>query len=140
MPPSTPKGIYVVAVVFFFAALISLLLIVATILGAFGVDPGNLRTIYWVLAAYFLALLVVLFGTYKLVRLHPVPQLLMFVITAVATVALMIPPQDSPFASLSSVYLSRVLLDLPLLASCVYLCRPRFRAARPRLERLRSRN
>jgi hypothetical protein len=72
----------------------------------------------------------VCYGVALLVRLHPAPQWLMFGMTLFLTVrAAATPAGDSPFYSAPRMYLNRFLLVLPMIASCVYLRLPRFRAA-----------
>ena len=96
-----------------------------------GLEEGpNLATIRWVLAGYVLALCLVCYGVFLLTRLHQAPQWLMFGMTLFLTVqAVTSPAGNSPFYSASRLYLNRLLFVLPMVASCVYLLRPHFRAA-----------
>ncbi len=79
---------------------------------------------------YALAFCLVCYGVALLTRLHPAPQWLMFGMTLFLTVrSVAAPAGDSPFYSGPQIYLNRFLLVLPMIAGCVYLRLPRFRAA-----------
>jgi len=83
-----------------------------------------------VITGGLLALFLVCYGVFLLTRLHPAPQWLMFGMTLLLTIRLAAEPAGgSPFYSAQRIYLNRFLLVLPMIASCVYLRRPRFRAA-----------
>jgi len=124
-----PKGIYAVAIVFFVTGLLSLAQfggVVADAAGFRGLDLGNAK---WVLPAGVVALCLVLYGVALLTRLHPLPQWLMFVMTVLWIIQIGLSPPDSPFYSPARMYLNRLLLVLPMIASCVYLMTPRIRTA-----------
>ncbi len=99
------------------------------VFAALGMPEGlNLATLRWVLPGYVAGLCLVCYGVLLLTRLHPAPQWVMFVMTLVLTVRLgLAPAGGSPFYSSPRIALNRALLLLPLIASCVYLLRPRFR-------------
>ena len=126
-----PTGIYFVAIPFFLGGFICMAQLLNLIFPAVGIPEGlNLGTIKWVLTGYLLALGVVCCGVALLTRLHPAPQWVMFGITLLLTIQVVTwPAGDSPFYSASRIYLNRILFVLPMIASCVYLLRPRFRAA-----------
>ena len=89
-----------------------------------------MATMKWLLPGYVMGLCLVCYGVLLLIKLHPVPQWIMFGMTLFLTVQLaMAPAGDSPFYSAPRIYLNRMLLVLPLIASCVYLTRPGFRQA-----------
>lgn len=126
-----PRGIYLVAIVFFASGLVCMAQFLNVAFAAMGIEAGlNIATIKWVVTGYVLALGLVGYGVVLLARLHPVPQWLMFGMTLFLTVqSIAAPAGDSPFYSPSRIYLNRALLVLPLVASCVYLLRPGFRSA-----------
>jgi len=123
-----PKGMYVVAVVFFFSGLMFMAQLLIFLFEFFGVSPAlNLGTIQWRLAAYLAALGLILFGVFLLMRLHPVGRWLMLGITVFLTATLLMTPAAATvFYSQPRLYLNRILLLLPMIASCVYLFPPRF--------------
>ena len=125
---STPPGIYIVAVVFLFAGLLCVAELFGAMLAALGIVQGpNVATMKWLLPGYVAGLCLVCYGVFFLIKLHPVPQWIMFGMTLFLTVQLaMAPAGDSPFYSAPRIYLNRMLLVLPLLASCAYLARLRF--------------
>jgi hypothetical protein len=128
MKKPRPKALYLVAVVFFAAGLICIAELVNVISGALGINPAVNLTNLWVLPAYVLALCLVTYGAGMLVRLHPVPQWLLFAMTVFLTVRFAtMPAGDSPFYSEARIYLNRFLLVLPLIASSAYLLRLRAR-------------
>jgi len=127
-----PTGIYIAATAFFPA----IGLCVANVLNfllfsVFGiVEVRNLQTINYVLAGLVIGLCVMCYATYWFVRLHPLARWLMFLMTIVQTIEMLIAPAgNSPFYSPSRIYVNRLLLLLPLFASCIYLLLPRVRAA-----------
>lgn len=126
-----PRGIYFVAIAFFVATVICLSELLNTISDALGIDQSlNLATIHWLLALGFAALCLTCYGVVLLVRLHPVPRWLMFAMTLFLTVQMAVTPTGgSPFYTPSRIALNRLLLVLPMIASCVYLLRPGIRAA-----------
>jgi hypothetical protein len=126
-----PKGIYFVAIVFFVGGVICMGELLNVIFAAFGIPEGpNLATLKWVLTGYGVALCLVCYGVALLARLHPAAQWLMFGMTLLLTVqAATTSAGDSPFYSAPRIYLNRFLLLLPMIASCVYLRLPHFRAA-----------
>jgi hypothetical protein len=126
-----PIGIYVVAVVFLFAGLLCVAELLGVMFTWLGVDPGPSTTsMKWLLPGYVLGLCLVCYGVFFLIRLHPAPRWLMFGMTLYLTIQLAVAPaDDSPFYSASRIYLNRLLLALPLIASCIYLAQPRFRRA-----------
>ena len=125
---STPLGIYIVAVVFLVAGLLCVAELFGAMLAALGIVEGpNVATMKWLLPGYVAGLCLVCYGVFFLIKLHPVPQWIMFGMTCFLTVQLaMAPAGDSPFYSAPRIYLNRMLLVLPLLASCAYLARLRF--------------
>jgi hypothetical protein len=125
------KGIYIVAIVFLFAGLLCVAELFGMMLAALGMTEGpNVATMKWLLPGYVAGLCVVSYGMFSLIRLHPVPQWIMFGMTLFLTIQLAVAPaDDSPYYSASRIYLNRILLALPLIASCVYLARPGFRQA-----------
>ena len=126
---STPSGLYIVAVVFLFAGLLCVTELFGVMLAALGIVQGpNVATLKWLLPGYVIGLCLVLYGVFFLIKLHPVPQWIMVGMTIFLTVQLaMAPAGDSPFYSAPRIYLNRMLLVLPLIASCAYLARLRFR-------------
>ena len=77
-----------------------------------------------------LAFLLVCYGVFGLVRLRAAPQWSLFAMTLLLMFqSLSEPAGNSPFYSGQRIYLNRLLALLPLIASSVYLLRPRFRAA-----------
>lgn len=125
MNKTPPKGIYFVAVAFLAAGLLCSAQLLNVIFAALGIPPGpNIGTMKWVLTAYLLALFLVLYGVAMLVRLHPAPRWVFFAMTAYLMIDLAIAPAgNSPFYSQSRIYLNRILLMLPFVASCIYLFR-----------------
>jgi hypothetical protein len=136
-----PLGIYIVAIVFLFAGLLCVAELFGVMLAALGVAPGaSPASMKWVLPGYVVGLCVVCYGVFFLIRFHPVPQWVMFGMTLFLTMQLAVAPAgDSPFYSAPRIYLNRMLLFLPLIASCVYLARPRFREASREFRAARSR-
>jgi cation transport ATPase len=128
---STPLGIYVVAVVFLVAGLLCVAELFGVMLTALGVASGaSLASMNWLLPGYVVGLCLVCYGVFFLIKLHPAPQWVMFGMTFFLTVQLtMAPAGDSPFYSAPRIYFNRMLLVLPLIASCAYLARPAFRQA-----------
>lgn len=125
-----PKGIYAVAVVFFFFGLICSAQVLGMVFGAFGMPGASLANLKWTLSASLLALGLVLCGVYFMTRMHPAPRWLLFAMTLALGVQFALPPPGaSPFHSPGRIYLNRALLMLPLVASCIYLMTPRFRDA-----------
>jgi len=125
---SIPLGIYIVAVVFLVAGLLCVAELFGAMLAALGIVEGpNVATMKWLLPGYVAGLCLVCYGVFFLIKLHPLPQWIMFGMTCFLTVQLaMAPAGDSPFYSAPRIYLNRMLLVLPLLASCAYLARLRF--------------
>jgi intracellular septation protein A len=125
-----PKGIYLVAIVFLVSGLICMAQFLNVVFGAFGVEGLSLSNSKWIVTGYGLAFCLVCCGVALLTRLHPLPQWLMFGMTVLLTVQMIAwPARDSPLYSAQRIYLNRALMVLPMVASCVYLLRPRFRAA-----------
>jgi hypothetical protein len=125
-----PKGIYLVAIVFFASGLLCTAQLLQVVFEAFGLHGLSLANSKWILSGYVVALCLVLCGVALLARLHPLPRWLMFAMTLFFTIeAAAVPPVASPFYSASTMYFNRALLMLPLVASCVYLLTPGFRAA-----------
>jgi hypothetical protein len=124
-----PRGIYVVAVVFFLAGLLCIAELVSLISAALGINPAiNLANLAWVLPLYVLGLCLVAYGAAMLARLHSAPQWLLWAMTIFLTVRLAtMPAGDSPFYSEARIYLNRFLLVLPLIMSSAYLVRLRAR-------------
>ena len=124
-----PAGIYFVALVFFVAAMLCSIWLLTVLLGALGLDARlNLTTVKWMLPACILVLCLVCYGVWLLAQLHPLPQWMMFGMTMFLLVQAITTPADSPFYSVSRIYFNRVLLVLPMIASCAYLLRLRARA------------
>lgn len=128
MQKTTPKGIYVVAVVFFFAGLLFMNQLLIFMFELLGVSTApSLETIKWPLAASVFALGLTLSGVFLLVRMHPVARWLMLGLTVcLAAMLLLTPAAASVLLSQPRLYLNRVLLLSPLIASCVYLFPARF--------------
>ena len=135
-----PLGIYIVAIVFMFAGLLCAAELFGVLLAALGVAPGlSVTSMKWLLPGYVVGLCLVCYGVFFLIRLHPVPQWVMFGMTLFLTMQLaMAPAGDSPFYSAPRIYLNRMLLFLPLFACCVYLARPAFRQASREFRAARS--
>ena len=116
----TPKLLYVVGVVFFFTALLSLMQVLSLIRESFRyTDPTSIAITVAVavcLAAY---------GVYLLTRRYRVADWLMYAMTVSLGVQMLMPTQGSAFYSAGQLYLNRALLMLPLVASCLYLARRR---------------
>ena len=127
-PP--PKGIYLVAIVFFAAGLLCIAELVNMITGALGIDPGiKMSNLAWVLPGYVVGLCLVTYGAAMLVRLHPAPQWLMWAMTLFLAVDFAtMPVRNSPVQSETDIYINRLLLMLPLIAGSVYLLRLRARS------------
>lgn len=128
------KGIYLVAVAFVFAGLICIGELLPPVFYALGFErkmgllfqPGS----GWVLLGGLLAFWLVCYGVVGLTRLHPAPQWAFFAMTLFLTFRCVSEPvTNSPFYSVQRIYLARFLLLVPLIAGCVYLLRPGFRAA-----------
>ena len=111
-----PRGIYLVAIVFFASGLLcagQLLQVVFEALGLHGLNLANSR---WFLSGYVVAFCLVLCGVALLARLHPLPRWLMFGMTLFLTIqAVAMPAGDSPFYSASRIYVNRALMVLPLI-------------------------
>ena len=132
-----PKGIYAVAVVFFFTGMICISLLMPPIyvhLFGFSEKDGLIQQAgyQWVLVGGVLASWLVLYGVYALTRLHPAPQWAMVAMTVFMLFELVFasqPADGSPFYSREQMIFNRFLLMLPPILSCAYLFRPGFRAA-----------
>jgi hypothetical protein len=124
-----PKGIYLVAVVFFLAGLLCIAELVNLIAAVLGINPAiNLANLTWVLPGYVLGLCLVAYGAAMLARLHPAPQWLLWTMTLFLMVRFAtMPAGGSPFHSEARIYLNRFLLVLPLIVSSAYLVRLRAR-------------
>jgi len=129
-----PKGIYLVAVVFFFAGLLCIGDLLPRIFYASGFkretgllsQPGYV----WVLVGGLLAFWLMCYAVVGLVRLRSAPQWAFFAMTLFLMFRCVSEPAvNSPFHSAQRIYLTRFLLLAPLIAGCVYLLRPGFRAA-----------
>jgi hypothetical protein len=128
-PVASPRGIYAVAVVFFFAGLIVSVQILGLVFALAGWGPVSLTNVRWSLPLLLVAFFLVLCGVHFLVRMRRLPQWLLFAMTVILMIELAIAPAaGSPFYSPGRVYLNRALLLLPLVASCAYLLTPRVRA------------
>ena len=95
-------------------------------LAALGIVEGpNVTTMKWLLPGYVMGLCLVCYGVLLLDQAPPgAPQWIAFGMTLFLTVQLaMAPAGDSPFYSAPRIYLNRMLLVLPLIASCAYLAR-----------------
>jgi hypothetical protein len=115
-----PKLIYAVAVVFFFEALICLASVLAIIPKSFRYSPAAIAT------AVATIVCAACYGVYLLARQYRVASWMMYAMTAyLAFVMLSGPAAGSPFHSEARVYVNRVILLLPMAASCVYLARKR---------------
>ena len=125
MTKPRPKGIYLVAVVFFFAGLLCMAQLLLLAFDWFGISPIlTTRNLQWRLPAYLLLLGLDLVGVYLLVRLRPAGKWLMLAMTVFLTaVLLMTPAAATVFYSQPRLYVNRILLLLPMIASCVYLWR-----------------
>jgi len=132
MTKSPPKGMYIVAVIFFFAGLMFMAQVLIFAFELFGASPAlNLGTIKWRLAVYLAALGLILYGVFLLMRLHPAGRWLMLGMTLFLTAALLITPTAaSVLYSQPRLYVNRILLLLPMVLSCVYLFWPRLRASK----------
>jgi hypothetical protein len=128
-----PKGIYAVAVVFFFTGMFCVAILLPPVyVHLFGFDDKTAilrQTGYeWVLVGGVLASWMVLYGVYALTRLHPAAQWALFAMTLLVMLYLVSEPAGgSPFYSPEQIVFNRFLLMLPLILSCAYLLRPRFR-------------
>jgi hypothetical protein len=128
------KGIYAVAVVFFFFGMLSVGMLMPPIyvhLFGFTEKDALLRQagFEWVLFGGVAASWLVLYGVYALTRLHPAPQWALFAMALLMLFQSVTErADDSPFYSREQIIFNRVLLLLPLILSCVYVLRPRFRA------------
>lgn len=135
--PKPPKGIYAVAVVFFFTGMLCISLLMPPIyihLFGFSEKGGLIQQAgyQWVLVGGVLASWLVLYGVYALTRLHPAPQWAMVAMTLFMLFELVFasqPVDSSPFYSRQQMIFNRLLLMLPLILSCAYLFRPGFRAS-----------
>ena len=126
-----PLGIYFVAAVFLFAGLLCIAEGIGVMLAGLGIDQGlSTTTMKWLLPGYVLGFCLVCYGALSMIRFHPVPQWIMFGMTLFLTIQFAVAPAgDSPFYSAPRIYLNRMLLVLPMIASCVYLVHPAFRRA-----------
>jgi hypothetical protein len=129
-----PKGIYLVAVAFFLAGLVCIGELLPPLFYLFGFERERALLLQagfeWVLVGGVLAFLLLCYAVFGLVRLHPVPQWALFAMTLLLMFRFLSEPTgNSPFYSPQRIYLNRFLLLLPLMAACVYLLRPRIRAA-----------
>ena len=135
--PKPPKGIYVIAVVFFLTGMICIALLMPPIyvrLFGFSEKSGLIQQAgyQWVLVGGVLASGLVLYGVYALTRLHPAPQWAMVAMTLFMLFELVFasqPVDSSPFYSREQMIFNRFVLMLPLILSCAYLFRPGFRAS-----------
>jgi len=128
-PP--PKGLYLVAVVFFFTGLLFMNQVLILAFELFGVSLAlNPGTIKWRLAVFLMAFGLILYGVFLLMRSHPAGRWLMLGMTVfLAAVLLFTPTAASVLYSQPQLYVNRILLLLPLIASCAYLFWPRPRAS-----------
>jgi hypothetical protein len=128
-----PKGIYLVAVAFFFAGLLCIGDLLPRVFYALGFkqEIGLLsqRGSVWVLVGGLLAFWLVCYAVVGLVRLRSAPQWAFFAMTLFLTLRFVSEPAvGSPFHSEMRIYLNRFLWLLPLIAGSAYLLRPSFRA------------
>lgn len=131
MTKSPPIGIFLVALVFFFGGLLCLAQTLVFAFDLFGISPGlTTGNLQGRLAFYLLLLGLDLFGVYLVVRMHAAAKWLMLGMTLLVAVQLFTAPATSPSYSETQLYLNRVLLWAPMLASTIYLFRPRFRASK----------
>lgn len=122
MPP--PKGLYVVAVVFFIASLISIAQLMNVVLPLFNISGLSNANVGGLSAIGAVAFCVAVWATYLLTQQRPVATWLMYAMTLGLGVTMILAPvASSPFYSPSRLYLNRVLMLLPLAASCLYLAR-----------------
>jgi hypothetical protein len=128
-----PRGIYLVAVAFFFAGLLCTAEVLPRIFYTLGFkreigllyQPGYT----WVLVSGLLAFWLLCYAVVGLVRLWSAPQWAFFAMAFFLTLRFVWEPAvDSPFHPRKWIYLSRFLSLLPLIAGSVYLLRPSFRA------------
>src|ERR1700737_2539233 len=120
-----PKGIYLVAVVFFCAGVVCIGALLPPIFYVFGfrreqalLQQSGYR---WVLVGGVLGWLLLCYGVHNLVRLRAAPQWVFFAMTLYLMFHLLVEPAgNSPFYSRQQIYLNRFLLLLPLVASCIY--------------------
>jgi hypothetical protein len=94
-----------------------------------GWGPIGLTNMRWTLPLSCVALFVVLAGVHFMVRMHRIPQWLIFAMTLLFTVIAVSPAGESPFYSPAQIYMNRALILLPLAASSAYLLTPGVRAA-----------
>jgi hypothetical protein len=115
----TPKLLYVVAVVFFFVALICLMQLITVTRQSFGYNgPASI--------AMTVAITVCLacVGVYFLTRQYRVASWLMYAMTVyLAFMMFSEPPRATPFYSATRIEVNRILFMLPIVASCIYLAR-----------------
>jgi hypothetical protein len=129
-----PKGIYLVAVAFFFAGLLCIADVLPRIFYKLGFKRETALLFQpsygWVLVGGLLAFWLMCYAVVGLVRLRSAPQWAFFAMTLFLTLRFVSEPAvDSPFHSEMRIYLNRFLLLLPLIAGSAYLLRPGFRAA-----------
>jgi hypothetical protein len=129
MNAKPPKGIYAVAVVFFVTGVLSYAQFGGMVANAAGLRGLHLGNSTWVLSAAVVALCLILYGVASLTRMHRIPQWLMFAMTLLWIIQFAMMPADSPFYSPARMYLNRLLVLLPMIASCAYLMTARVRAA-----------
>lgn len=120
---TTPKAMYLVGLVFFFQALLAALAVVGSGVQSLWNNSPEARA-----TTVGLTVCVACLGVYLLIRNYRVARWLMYAMTAYFVVITLIPP-DGPVPPLhqstARVYVNRVLIVLPMVASCIYLARRR---------------
>src|SRR5690242_17646482 len=109
-----PVAIYLVALVFFFAALLAMAQMLGSASSMMGYRGPNMGNVKWVGGSMVAALCLALAGVWLMVREHRASRWLMFAITIYWVVYLAIPPAVSPFNSISGMYFNRALFVLPM--------------------------
>jgi hypothetical protein len=120
-----PKGLYVVAVVFFLTGLLFITQVLIYTFELLGVSLAlNLGTIQWRLGAGLIGLGLILWGIFLLMRMRPASRWLMLGMTAFLAADLLVTPAAvKVLVSEPQLYLNRFALLLPMIASCIYLFR-----------------
>ena len=119
---TTPKAMYLVAVVFFFQALLAALGVVSLIVLTFAKRSPEV-----VAVTVGLTVITASVGAYLLVREYRFARWLMYAMTAYFAVMLVLPANPRPplYESAATQYRNRALIVLPMIASCIYLARKR---------------
>jgi hypothetical protein len=125
MVKTQPKGIYLAAIVFFAAGLLSFAVLLSLIFAAMGMEPGlSMSNLKWLLPGYVVGLCLVLYGVAMLVRLRPWTVWVMCAMTLFLAFPLLTSEaRDSSAYSATRIYINRVLVLLPMFASSAYLVR-----------------